>query len=295
MKSDDSRHTAKGNSVFFIIRIVRNCRPKNSQTCLLWEAADLILTILVKFMTKKGSWVIIGRHTVIEALDAGQAIDKVLIDRQANLNDVIEKCQKLEIPVQKVPKEKLDKFGTNHQGIAAFRSQVEYTSLEDLVPHLFDQGIVPLLMMLDRVTDVGNFGAISRSVEVLGADGLIFPARETAQLNADAVKRSSGALLRVPLCRVRDLISAVRFLRESGVVVIATDGRGTTSLQDVDFTQPTAIIMGSEGQGVAPELLRLVDHIVVIPQAGEMDSLNVSVAAGILLYEAQRQRLPLNR
>ncbi len=242
-------------------------------------------------MTKKGSWVIIGRHTVVEAIDAGQAIDKVLIDRQANLNDVIERCQKLEIPVQKVPKEKLDKFGANHQGIAAFRSQVEYTSLEDLIPHLFDQGIVPLLMMLDRVTDVGNFGAISRSVEVLGADGLIFPARETAQLNADAVKRSSGALLRIPLCRVRDLITTVRFLKESGVVVIATDGRGTTSLQDVDFQQPVAIIMGSEGQGVAPELLRLVDHIVFIPQAGEMDSLNVSVAAGIMLYEAQRQRL----
>ncbi len=244
-------------------------------------------------MTKKGNWVIIGRHTVVEAIDAGQPIDKVLIDRQANLNEVVEKCQKLEIPVQKVPKEKLDKFGANHQGIAAFRSQVEYTSIEDLIPHLFDQGIVPLLMMLDRVTDVGNFGAISRSVEVLGADGLVFPAKETAQLNADAVKRSSGALLRIPLCRVRDLVSAVRFLKESGVTVIAADGRGTTPLQDVDFKQPMAIIMGSEGQGVAPELLRIVDHIVVIPQAGEMDSLNVSVAAGIMLYEAQRQRLPV--
>ncbi|MBK9984656.1 MAG: 23S rRNA (guanosine(2251)-2'-O)-methyltransferase RlmB [Saprospiraceae bacterium] len=244
-------------------------------------------------MTKKGNWVIIGRHTVIEAIDSGQPIDKVLIDRQANLNEVVEKCQKLEIPVQKVPKEKLDKFGANHQGIAAFRSQVEYTSLEDLVPHLFDQGIIPLLMMLDRVTDVGNFGAISRSVEVLGADGLVFPAKETAQLNADAVKRSSGALLRIPLCRVRDLVSAVRFLKESGVTVIAADGRGTTPLHEVDFKQPMAIIMGSEGQGVAPELLRIVDHIVVIPQAGEMDSLNVSVAAGIMLYEAQRQRLPV--
>ncbi len=244
-------------------------------------------------MTKKGNWVIIGRHTVIEAIESGQPIDKVLIDRQANLNEVVEKCQKLEIPVQKVPKEKLDKFGANHQGIAAFRSQVEYTSLEDLVPHLFDQGIVPLLMMLDRVTDVGNFGAISRSVEVLGADGLVFPAKETAQLNADAVKRSSGALLRIPLCRVRDLVSTVRFLKDSGVTVIAADGRGTTPLQEVDFKQPMAIIMGSEGQGVAPELLRIVDHIVVIPQAGEMDSLNVSVAAGIMLYEAQRQRLPV--
>jgi 23S rRNA (guanosine2251-2'-O)-methyltransferase len=242
-------------------------------------------------MTKKSNWVIIGRHTVMEALNAGQVIDKVLIDRQANLNDVMEKCQKLEIPVQKVPKEKLDKFGTNHQGVAAFRSQVEYTSLEDLIPHLYDQGTVPLLMILDRVTDVGNFGAISRSVEVMGADGVIFPARETAQLNADAVKRSAGALLRIPLCRVRDLVSAVRFLKESGVTVLATDARGNTDIQSIDLTQPVALVMGSEGQGVAPELLRLVDHIAFIPQVGNIDSLNVSVAAGILLYEVQRQRM----
>ena len=246
-------------------------------------------------MTKKGSWVIIGRHPVMEALEAGQSIDKVLVDRMAFPGDIIDKCKQADIPVQKVPREKLDKFGTNHQGVAAFRSQVEYTTLEDLVPHLFDQGITPLFVMLDRVTDVGNFGAIGRSAEVLGADGLIFPARETAQLNADAVKRSSGALLRIPLCRVRDLISAARFLKNSGVRVIAADGKGTTSIQNVDFTLPTAIIMGSEGQGVAAELLRLSDLIVNIPQAGDMDSLNVSVAAGIMLYEVQRQRLPATK
>ena len=243
-------------------------------------------------MTKKGSWVIIGRHPVLEALDTGQPIDKVLIDRTSTMADIVEKCKKAEVPVQKVPKEKLDKFGTNHQGVAAFRAQVEYTPLEDLVPHLFDQGITPLLVLLDRVTDVGNFGAISRSAEVLGADGLVFPARETAQINADAVKRSSGALLRIPLCRVRDLISAVRFLKNSGISIVAADGQGTTSLQAVDFLKPTALIMGSEGQGIAPELLRLADEIAYIPQAGEMDSLNVSVATGIFLYEATRQRLP---
>jgi len=245
-------------------------------------------------MTKKGNWLIIGRHPVLEALEAGQQIDKVMVDRVASPGDIIERCRKAGIPVQKVPKEKLDKFGANHQGVAAFRAQVEYTEVEDLVPHLFDQGLTPLLMILDRITDVGNFGAIGRSAEVLGADGLVFPARESAQLNADAVKRSSGALLRIPLCRVADLLASVRFLKNSGVVVIAADGKGTTSAEDVDFTQPIAIIMGSEGQGVAPELLRAVDHIVVIPQAGEMDSLNVSVAAGILLYEAQRQRFKKN-
>jgi 23S rRNA (guanosine2251-2'-O)-methyltransferase len=241
-------------------------------------------------MTKKGNWIIIGRHTVLEALDSGQTIDKVLLDRMASFPDVVEKCKKLDIPIQKVPKEKLDKFGANHQGVAAYRSQVEYTLLDDLVPHLFESGKVPLLVILDRVTDVGNFGAISRSAEVLGADGIIFPSRESAQLNADAVKRSSGALLRIPLCKVRDLVTAVRFLKDSGVVVLAAEGKGNISLPSIDLKQPVAIVMGSEGEGIAPELLRLVDHIIFIPQAGQLDSLNVSVAAGIVLYEAQRQR-----
>ena len=241
-------------------------------------------------MTKKGNWVIIGRHTVLEALDDGQTIDKVLLDRLASFPDVVEKCKKHEVPIQKVPREKLDKFGTNHQGVAAFRSQVEYTDLEDLVPHLFETGSVPVLMILDRVTDVGNFGSIARSAEVLGADGIVFPVRESAQINADAVKRSAGALLRIPLCRVRDLVTAARFLKDSGFTVIAADEKGRTPLGDVDLKQPVAIIMGSEGEGVAPELLRLVDHIIFIPQAGQLDSLNVSVAAGIILYEISRQR-----
>lgn len=234
---------------------------------------------------------IIGRHTVLEAMEDGQVLDKVLLDRMASFPELIQACKKHEVPVQKVPREKLDKFGVNHQGVAAYKSMVEYTDLEDLVPHLFEQGRVPLIMILDRVTDVGNFGAIARSAEVLGADAVVFPARESAQLNANAVKRSSGALLRVPLCRVRDLVTAVRFLRDSGVVVLAADGKGRTPVHEVDLTEPVAVVVGSEGEGVAPELLRLADHIIFIPQAGQMDSLNVSVAAGIVLYEAQRQRI----
>lgn len=236
------------------------------------------------------SWLIIGKRPVMEALDNGQSLDKVLIDKLSAMTEIVKRCKEREIPIQKVPKERLDKFGVNHQGVAAFRSQVEYTDLENLVPHLYEQGQTPLLMILDRITDVGNFGAITRSVEVLGGHGVIFPARESAQLNADAVKRSSGALLRTPLCRVRDLITAVRFLKNSGIRILAADEKGDTHLSKVDFREPTAIIMGSEGEGIAPELLRLADQITFIPQAGNMDSLNVSVAAGIMLYEAQRQR-----
>lgn len=243
-------------------------------------------------MTKK-SWILIGRHTVAEAIDSGQSLDKVMVDRMASFPDITDRCKKTGIPLQKVPKEKLDKFGTNHQGVAAFKSQVEFTSLEDLIPHLYDQGKTPLLLVLDRITDVGNFGAISRSAEVLGADAIIFPVRESAQLNADAVKRSSGALLRIPLCRVRDLVTAVRFLKDSGVRLMVADEKGNKALHSQDLSQPVAFIMGSEGEGVAPPLLRLADEIIFIPQSGKMDSLNVSVAAGIILYEAQRQRQPL--
>ncbi len=241
-------------------------------------------------MTKKVNQVIIGRHTVMEALDGGQTIDKVMVDRLSSFPDLVEKCKKLDVPLQKVPKEKLDKLGTNHQGVAAFRSRVEYTDLENLVPHLFESGAVPLLVILDRITDVGNFGSISRSAEVLGADAVIFPSRESAQINGDAIKRSAGALLRIPLCRVRDLVTTVRYLKESGYTVLAADEKGRTPLGELDLTEPIAIIMGSEGEGIAPDLLRLVDHILFIPQAGQLDSLNVSVAAGIILYETQRQR-----
>lgn len=233
---------------------------------------------------------IIGRHAVLEAMQGGQALDRILTDRMISLPEIVEVAKKQGIPVQKVPKEKLDKLGTNHQGVAAFKSQVEYQSLQDIVPHLFESGNNALLIILDRITDVGNFGAIARSAEALGADALVFPARESAQLNADAVKRSSGALLRIPLCREKDLLSAVKFLQQSGISVIAADEKGKTPISEADLKQPLAIIMGSEGEGVAPELLKKVDEITFIPQAGNMDSLNVSVAAGIILYEVQRQR-----
>src|SRR5690349_14751344 len=143
-------------------------------------------------MTKKANWVIIGRHAVLESLTSGQAIDKVMTDRMISLPDIMEAAKKAGVPVQKVPMEKLNKFGANHQGVAAFKAMVEYQNLDELVPHLYEQGKTPLIVILDRITDVGNFGAITRSSEVLGADVIVFPARETAQLNADAVKRSSG-------------------------------------------------------------------------------------------------------
>ena len=245
---------------------------------------------LAKYMTKKSHWVLIGRRPVMEALQSGEALDKVLIDRQATIPGVIELCKQQGVPLQKVPKEKLDKFGANHQGLAAFKSQVEYTALEDLIPHLFESGEVPLLLVLDHITDVGNFGAISRSAEVMGAHAIIFPAQGSAQINANAIKRSSGALLRIPLCRTNNLVGAVRFLKDSGITILCADEKGKTALPGNDLRQPVAFILGSEGEGIAAPLLRMADELVFIAQPGTMDSLNVAVAAGILLYETQRQR-----
>lgn len=241
-------------------------------------------------MSGKGKLLVIGRKPVLEAIHAGKTIDKVLLDRLTSFPELVTLCKQQGIVLRKVPREKLDQFSGQHQGVVAFISPVEFTDLDALVSHLFEQGRSPLLLMLDRITDVGNFGAISRSAEVLGADALVFPERESAELNALTVKRSAGALLRVPLCRVRDLPTAVKRLKDSGIAIVAMDGKGKAKLAEVDFNQPIAVIMGSEGEGIDKPLIKLADQICRIPQSGETDSLNVSVAAGIVLYEAHRQR-----
>lgn len=226
----------------------------------------------------------------MEALEQGIPIDKVLIDPNVQIPSLGGLCKKLGIPLQRVPKVKLDYYGQNHQGIAALKSAVSYSSLEDVLPFIYEEGRTPLLMMLDRVTDVGNFGAIARSAEVMGVDALIFPSKETAQLNADAIKRSSGALMRITLCRVPDLIDAATFLQSSGIRLIAADEKGEKPVSEVNLTEPVCFIMGSEGEGIDPKLLRKADQKACIVQVGSMDSLNVSVAAGIMLYETYRQR-----
>lgn len=219
------------------------------------------------------------------------AIDKILVDPPFQMPALTGLCRRLGIPIQRVPKEKLDGYGTHHQGIVALVAQVEYIGLEQLLSNLQAAGKVPLLLILDRITDVGNFGAIARSAEVLGAHALLFPARESAQLNAEAIKRSAGALLRLPLCRVNDMQAAVSLLQESGIILLVADGKAEMLVGDAPFEQPCAIVMGSEGTGVHPALRTAADFTVRIPQAGNLDSLNVSVAAGIILYEAARRRI----
>lgn len=238
---------------------------------------------------------VFGIRPVLEAIKSGKEIERLLIQKEMNsaqAGELFSLIREHHISVQKVPVEKLNRVtGKNHQGVIAFLSAVSYTSIENLVPFLFEQGKNPLILILDRITDVRNVGAIARSAECLQAHALVVPARESAQLNSDAVKTSAGALNYLPVCRENNLLQTVRFLKESGLQIIACTEKGAEFTDACDFTLPTAIIMGSEENGISIDLLRHADVLAKIPLSGKVESLNVSVAAGIILYEAQCQRL----
>lgn len=240
------------------------------------------------------SEMIFGVRAVIEAVQAGKEIDKILVkkDIQSDLSkELFSALKGTLIPVQRVPVEKIDRITRkNHQGVVAFISTITYQHTEDLVPFLFEQGKTPLLVMLDGITDVRNFGAIARTCECAGVDALIIPARNSVSVNADAVKTSAGALLTLPVCREQSLTSTLKYLKESGFKIIAATEKGDYNYTEANYTDPVCIIMGAEDTGIPYDHLALCDEWVKIPIAGKIESLNVSVAAGILIYEAIRQR-----
>ncbi len=238
---------------------------------------------------------IYGHHPVVEAIEAGKPVEKVFFqqDLRGELEKEIRHLTKAhDIPLQVVPKEKLNKLVRgNHQGVAAWLALVEYQALDAVLPFVFEQGEVPLLLLLDGITDVRNFGAICRSAECAGAHAVVVPQSGSAPANEDAMKASAGALARVRLCRVRSIFSTVEWLQESGVQVFATAlSDKSVPLYQADFTGPTALLLGSEGEGLHRKLLKMADQVVKIPQVASFDSYNVSVAAGIALYEVLRQR-----
>lgn len=237
---------------------------------------------------------IFGIRAVIEAIDAGRDIDRVLIKRdiQGDLaRELFAALKGTEIPVQRVPVEKLNRLTTkNHQGCVAFIASVTYQHVEDLVPTLFEQGRSPFFVMLDGVTDVRNFGAISRTCEIAGADAIIIPMRESVSVNADAMKTSAGALHTLPVCREQSLTATIKYLKQCGFHVVGATEKGNYNYTHANYTDPLCIIMGAEDTGIPAEHLALCDEWIVIPQYGHIQSLNVSVAAGILIYEAVRQR-----
>ena len=244
---------------------------------------------------KEKSNFIFGTRTAIEAIRAGKEVDKIFIQKGLN-NELFAELRKLitdgNIPHQFVPIEKLDRItGKNHQGVICFLSEITFHNIENLLPGIYEKGTVPLLLILDKVTDVRNFGAICRTAECSGVNAIIIPTRGSAQINADAVKTSAGALQLIPVCREENLKNTIIFLKESGVQIIACTEKTDDYYYSLDFTQPTAIIMGSEEDGISGEYLKLCDHKAKIPLLGEIQSLNVSVACGVLLYEVVKQRV----
>lgn len=245
-------------------------------------------------MAKSGPKLIYGIHPVKEAVMAGIPVEKVLLRKGFRLGQVpglIQQLRQQNVPVQFVPVEKFSRLtGGNHQGIIALLSETEYTELDRLVPRLFEEGRLPALAMLDGITDVRNFGAIARSAECAGLDGLIVPAKGTAQINAEAIRTSSGALHSLPVCRVGNLNDAAGYMHECGIQIISASEKASDVIWEVDLRQPVAIVMGSEDTGVSAGLLKISDRIVRIPVAGKIQSLNVSAAASVIFYEIVRQR-----
>ena len=238
--------------------------------------------------------IVYGRHPVMEHLEGDKDVEKVLILKNIErdfLQKVQKLCKKRGIPCQHVPKEKLNRTTSeNHQGIIATIPLIKYQLLEEIVPKLLEQDKNPLLIILDNITDVRNFGSIARSAECFGVDAIVIPEQGAAPVNAISMKTSAGALSRLSICRVKKLAEAIAYLQNNGIMVYASSLEAKKRLHQLDFTEPSAIILGSEDHGVQKYLLKSTDEQFIIPQLGSTDSLNVSVANGVILYEVLRQR-----
>lgn len=243
------------------------------------------------------SEMIFGSRPILEALMAGKELEKIFLLRGARnptTDEIVKLAKGREVPVVTVPVEKLNNLTRkNHQGAVALISPITYQPLNEIVTALFEQGVNPLLLILDRVTDVRNFGSIARNAECMGVHAIVIPSRGGAQINADAMKTSAGALNLVPVCREPNLKETLDYLKDYGFQVVACTEKTEHQLTDfsVDMVGPTAILMGSEEDGISPEYLKRADVRLRIPLMGQISSLNVSVATGIILYEAMRQRL----
>lgn len=238
--------------------------------------------------------IIYGFQPVLEAIKSGKEIEKLFLQRTlhpAKLQELKIQATEFQIPFHFVPREKLNKLTRqNHQGIVAIVSPISYVNVEQLLPILYEEGKTPFVLILDKVTDVRNMGAIARSAECAGVDAIIFPSKGSAMISPDAIKTSAGALNRIPICRVSNLRETLEFLKNSGIALVGAKENTSNYFYKADYKVPIAIIMGSEEKGVADEFLKICDQVVSIPMVGEIQSLNVSVAAGILLFEALRQR-----
>lgn len=238
---------------------------------------------------------IIGKQPLVEAIEAGKVIDKIFMLKSIDgttASQIKTLARTHEIPVQYVPVEKLNGFTkANHQGIVALTSLVNYIALQQIIDFVVDAGSTPLFVMLDGVTDVRNIGAIARTALCCGAQAIIIPDKGVGALNEEAVKSSAGALEHLHICRVNSLMKAIDELHLNGIKVYASEMIAETKVYDLHLQEPCCIIMGGEEKGVYKPLLKISDEIFKIPMPGKFESLNVSVAAGIILYEAMKQRI----
>ncbi len=250
---------------------------------------------------KKQHFCVFGRGPILEAFKAGKRFDKILLLKSAageDITEIYKLAQQTETPTQNVPKEKLEAVAkkyskhrdANLQGVIGFLSIIDYYTIDDVLNSVYEKGETPLFVILDGVTDVGNFGAIARSVECLGAHAIIIPSQGSAQINAEAMKASAGALNRVLVCREKSLGAAIEFLKTNGIRIYGTEMKNSSEISKADFKVPCAIVMGAEGYGISKPILAQCDERVRIPMVGKTESLNVSVSTGIVLYEVLKQR-----
>jgi len=237
---------------------------------------------------------IYGTRAVIEAINTGKAIEKVFIKTGLNnelYHQLLSLIKENEIAFQFVPIEKINRISRkNHQGVLAFISPIEYTKIEMLLPVLFESGKDPLLLILDQITDVRNFGAIARSAECAGVDVIIIPEKGMARIGADAIKTSAGAIHHIPVCKVNNLLKTIYYLKDSGIQIVAATEKAEKIYTQGNFKMPVAIVMGSEESGISYSILNIADQKLKIPLLGNIESLNVSVSAALMIYEAVRQR-----
>jgi 23S rRNA (guanosine2251-2'-O)-methyltransferase len=238
--------------------------------------------------------IIFGTRAVIEAINAQKGVDKILVKKELN-NDLVKELLKdaktENIPVVRVPEAKLNRITKkNHQGVVAYMSAIEYASLDNVIEECFSKGIAPFILVLDRITDVRNFGAMARTAECAGVHAIVIPEKGSAQVSSDAVKTSAGALNYLPICRVKNLYYTVKDLKKMGLHIISVTEKTERLMYDADYKVPLALILGSEEDGISQELLNQSDEFVKIPLTGNIESLNVSVASAVVIYEAIRQR-----
>ncbi len=245
-------------------------------------------------MEQQNSDFVFGIRPVIEAIKSGKEIERILVQKEVGgtiVSELLQLATKHNIPVVKVPVDKLNRITRKvHQGVICFISPVIYASLDNIVTEVYQKGGTPFILVLDRVTDVRNFGAIARSAECMGVQAIVIPSRGSAQINSDAVKTSAGALNYIPVCREDNLKATLKYLKDNGLKIISCSEKGGGNIDSTDCKGPLALVMGSEEDGISSEYLKLSDEMLKIPITGKIQSLNVSVAAGIMMYEVVRQR-----